>query len=253
MKLNTQLIFQGLTLAGHGINMFSGLVPAKYQPYVALLLALINAGLGWYAHYYNPDGTPAQAAWVAKLLILFLLLSVPTMAQSTDPFESGPPVQVTGAYSNVSTTTANGFEIEISRRFSQHFWGHLTYFEHATPGAKVAVAGPMYQYSLAHAFKNQSTFADLSKIDLFAKAGVGASHAEPCPTGGAPTCVDTINGRNPAFKFAFGVGGGFNYHVNNNLTVRPAEIEYFRTAIGGLTVKNYSQFISGLTVAFGRK
>lgn len=253
MTIKGHSITQILLMILHGINLFSGLVPPKYQPIVLFVIATLQGAVGVINHYYNPDGTTAKLPYVASLLILFLLLSgVPVMAQSPDPFESGPPVQVTGAYSNVSSSTADGFEIEVSRRFTQHFWGHVTYFEHAKPGAKVAVAGPMYQYSLAHVFKDKSAFADLSKIDLFAKAGIGASHAEPCPAGSSPTCVDLVNGQNPAFKIAFGVGIGLNYHIKDNMTVRPAEVDYFRTAIGGLTVRNYSQFISGLTVAFGK-
>lgn len=190
------------------------------------------------------------------LFLAFVLFGISTYGQAnppSDPFESGPPVTVMGAYSNTSSQTSQGYGVEVARRFTQHFWGHVTYFATAnTPGAKVGVTGPMYQYSLAHVFKGKSNFTDLAKIDLFAKAGVGASHAEPCPAGSSSTCVDTVGGKNPAFKFAFGFGGGFNYHVNDVLTVRPAEIEYFRMAIGGLTVKNYSQFVSGLIVSFGK-
>lgn len=65
MTVKMHLLYQGLTLGAHAVNLFSGVVPAKYQPFVSLALALVNAGLAWYNHYFNPDGTPAQAAWTA--------------------------------------------------------------------------------------------------------------------------------------------------------------------------------------------
>ena len=57
MKVKMHVIYQGLLLVLHAINVYGGVVPAKYQAIVAAALAFTQAALGLYNHYYAPDGT----------------------------------------------------------------------------------------------------------------------------------------------------------------------------------------------------
>jgi hypothetical protein len=85
MTSKTHIIAQVLAMLLQVLNMASGVVPPKYQPYVMFGIAVVQAGMGLYNHYYNPDGTPAAVAYVAKLLLLFVLLSGAAMAQTPAP------------------------------------------------------------------------------------------------------------------------------------------------------------------------
>ena len=66
MKLSTHLLLQFLMLIVQYGNLASGLVPANTQKWVMLGVALAQAGLGWYNHNFNPDGTAAAVAYVKK-------------------------------------------------------------------------------------------------------------------------------------------------------------------------------------------
>ena len=62
------------------LNLFAGIVPPKYQPYVALAIAVVQAILAWYNHYFTPSG-----ARIVTGLLLALFLSSGTKAQTTSP------------------------------------------------------------------------------------------------------------------------------------------------------------------------
>lgn len=66
MKLSTNLIFQFAALVVQYGNQASGLIPVKYQTYVALAVGLAQALVAWRAHTVNPDGTPAEVGYVKK-------------------------------------------------------------------------------------------------------------------------------------------------------------------------------------------
>jgi hypothetical protein len=65
MKLSWNLVFQGLALVVQYGNQASGYVPPKYQPWIALVVGLAQAGIAWRQAHFNPDGTPATQAYVA--------------------------------------------------------------------------------------------------------------------------------------------------------------------------------------------
>ena len=67
-------VYQGLAVLLHAINLFGGVVPTKYQALVAFALALVNAGLGLYNHYFTPAG--------ARIAALFLLFLFPSFARA---------------------------------------------------------------------------------------------------------------------------------------------------------------------------
>lgn len=62
MKIGTNLFFQMLGMVLQYLNMASGSIPKKYEPLVALFLALGQALIAWRSHYYNTDGTPQEVA-----------------------------------------------------------------------------------------------------------------------------------------------------------------------------------------------
>jgi len=64
MKRWQNLLIQLVGLVGQAGNIYAGIVPAKYQPLVALGLTVAQGISAWYAHNYNPDGTPASTAFV---------------------------------------------------------------------------------------------------------------------------------------------------------------------------------------------
>lgn len=66
MKLSTHLIIQAIAMLVQAGNEYSSVIPDKYKPAVALVVGLGQAAVAWYNHNYNPDGTPAQVAYVKK-------------------------------------------------------------------------------------------------------------------------------------------------------------------------------------------
>lgn len=82
MNTKTHWIAQALATLLQVLNVATNIVPAKYQAIVTAAITVVQAGMGLYNHYYNPDGTPASVAYVVKLLLLFVLLSGAAMAQT---------------------------------------------------------------------------------------------------------------------------------------------------------------------------
>jgi hypothetical protein len=66
MKLNTHLVIQALLMIIQAGNAFSTVAPPNAQKYVALIVGLAQAGLAWYNHNFNPDGTPAEVSYQKK-------------------------------------------------------------------------------------------------------------------------------------------------------------------------------------------
>ena len=57
MNIKAHSIAQILATVLQGLNMFGGMVPAKYQPFVAFALTVVQGGIALMNHYYSPDGT----------------------------------------------------------------------------------------------------------------------------------------------------------------------------------------------------
>ena len=68
MKISTHVIFQLLAVVLQVLNFTSGVVPPHYQPYVMVVISVLQAALAAYNHYFNPDGTPAQSTPTAPLV-----------------------------------------------------------------------------------------------------------------------------------------------------------------------------------------
>ena len=103
MTNKVHLSIQTVAMILQILNALLGVVPDKYKPIVAGMIAAIQLIAGRIAHNSNPDGTPASVAYVAKLLLLCLLLAPMTMAQTPAP----PDVPI----SHVSiTATFTGYD-----------------------------------------------------------------------------------------------------------------------------------------------
>jgi hypothetical protein len=63
MKLSWNLAIQGLSTAAQGLNAVGSLLPPKYQIMATMTITLIQAISAFLAHFANPDGTPAAAAY----------------------------------------------------------------------------------------------------------------------------------------------------------------------------------------------
>lgn len=57
MKIGTHVIVQVLMTAVSIASVVSGLIPAKYQPFVVGFVSLAQGVIAWINHYYTPSGT----------------------------------------------------------------------------------------------------------------------------------------------------------------------------------------------------
>ena len=63
MTLFWNVIGQSVAMLLQVANQFSGAVPPKWQPGVALGVGILQAVGAFVAHFSNPDGTSARAPW----------------------------------------------------------------------------------------------------------------------------------------------------------------------------------------------
>lgn len=99
------------------LNLFGGIVPPKYQPFVAFAIAVVQAGLGLYNHYFTPAGARITAA-----ILLFLALCSPGFAQISAPAQqhfslSGSAVSFMGPNGSAPASIADGY-VNITKSWS---------------------------------------------------------------------------------------------------------------------------------------
>lgn len=97
-------VYQILATLLQGINFFGGVVPAKYQPFVAFALILVQGGLGLYNHYYTPAG-----ARIAATILLLLILCSPGFAQTQHFSLSGSVIGYLGPGGSTPSSIADGY------------------------------------------------------------------------------------------------------------------------------------------------
>src|SRR5437868_4696776 len=115
----------------------------------------------------------------AIAFMLFLGLSFSAVAQTPAPapspsdiFETGWTFSVSGGYTNLQNqATNNGFLTSAEVRVAKHWSGFLDQVSIGKPSAVGFLAGPSYEFSLAHVAK-KSSFIDISKFTIALKAGV---------------------------------------------------------------------------------
>jgi hypothetical protein len=64
MTLSWNLLFQGAALIVQYGDQATSIIPAKWHLPVSLAVALAQALVAWHAHNVNPDGSPAQVAYI---------------------------------------------------------------------------------------------------------------------------------------------------------------------------------------------
>lgn len=208
MTRTVHIILQALGFIISAGTMATSIVPAKYQPYVVLVVSAAQGALAWYNHNFNPDGTPASVAYVAKLLILFLLLSGSTMAQANPPTPSYSPlfsVSTQAVAVRIGGQTSPGTDAIGSFNLTPNW--QLQSDNVLAPGINFqgyygGVKG--YLSFLSKALEKTS----LADIKPYAHAMVGIVRNVPA-TGTAQQ------------HYSFSVDGGFDYQVNGTLSVGP--------------------------------
>lgn len=66
MKLSANVLIQMLALATQGINATQDFLPAKGKFWAMVALSAVQGVAAVVAHFANPDGTPAEAAYIKK-------------------------------------------------------------------------------------------------------------------------------------------------------------------------------------------
>ncbi|MFN7948364.1 MAG: hypothetical protein U0Z53_23635 [Blastocatellia bacterium] len=64
MKFSFNFFFQALAAIIQFGTQFGDFMPSGFRPWVALFVGLAQAAVAWRAHYFNPDGTQARAAYL---------------------------------------------------------------------------------------------------------------------------------------------------------------------------------------------
>jgi hypothetical protein len=206
MTVFMHLLYQFLLLIGQAVNLFGGIVPAKYQPLVAFVLGFSQLGLALYNHYYNPDGTSAKVAYIAKVVILCLLISGVAMAQTTPPAQivSQPWSLNTNVLSlpgNHQTIAASDSGLAFTPTPNLDIYDRNLI---STDGVlKVFSGGVNYRLAwLNKKIDNISPNVNFLRVQLFVTAGAGIDQVSLAGV--------TKN------HYAFTAGGGANYMLNTS-------------------------------------
>ena len=182
-------------------------------------------------------------------LVSIVMLALTCAAQTpppADPLESGWNVAINGNVSNVSNAaTNNGFQTSESLRVSQHWVARTDQFVTLAPSAVIVLAGPEYRFSLAHVLASSNFAVNAEKIEAFVHMGAGTARSEATAKDGTTTLSTA--------KFAYGIGGGFDFKISDTVTVRPLDLTYVRASMlqnGGQVLGNHLQFAAGLGLRF---
>jgi hypothetical protein len=205
MTVNMHMIYQAVLMLGQLLNLVSGMVPAKYQPFVALGIGLIQAFLGWYAHHYNPDGTPSTVAYVAKVVLFCLLVSGIAKAQTAptpSPLLSASTQAVAiriGGQTVPGTDLVGSFNLTTNWLLETHnILAPSINFQRYTGGVKT------YPAFLAK---------PLAKTSL--------SNVQPCIEADAGIVRNVPAVGSATQHYTFSVSGCFDYKVNDRLSLGP--------------------------------
>lgn len=69
MNSNLHALIHGILIvaqmiAAADVTKYLSFIPPKWAGLAMVIIAGIQGAVGWYNHYYNPDGTHASTPWV---------------------------------------------------------------------------------------------------------------------------------------------------------------------------------------------
>jgi hypothetical protein len=62
-------LIQAVAMLTQIVNAMGSIFPPKYQGFAAVAIAAVQAIVAAIAHYFNPDGTPAELPWITPKTI----------------------------------------------------------------------------------------------------------------------------------------------------------------------------------------
>lgn len=240
MSKLTHGLLQALGVVIQIVNLSFSIVPAKYQPLVAAVVAAAQAALALWNH--APGAGIPQARKTFPLLLIFgLLLCGPrSQAQGTLP---GWNVAINGNFLNVTNAaTNNGFASVEAVRVANNWDLRADQLTLTSPaGGTIALFRAEYRLLLSSLLK-PNQYVNTSNFEPFLNLGGGIANSN-----------DASGSTN---RPAFTVGAGFDYLVGATgmFTLRPLDVSYVRASIlqgGGQIIGNHMQLMSGLGVRIG--
>lgn len=211
MTATHTIIVQVLLWLGAAGSQLTSVVPDKWKPVVLGLVALASILQAKLAHKWNPDGTPASVAYVAKLLILFLLLAGPTMAQTPAP---SPVVSVSTQALGIKLggQSVAGVDEIGSFNLKGKWWlqGDFVQFSSACSTC-AAVSGQLYLGGpkvYPSFLEKEAEAIGLKGVAPYLHGGIGVYRNAPT-TG-------------PTQQHIAGMGdAGFDYNINGTVSIGP--------------------------------
>lgn len=200
------IIIQALIWIAGGGSTLTGYVSPKWQPVILGVCALASILQAKLAHKWNPDGTPASVAFVAKVLLLCFLLGGVAMAQTPAPApqpifsisQQAVGIRI-GGQTVVGSDSIGSFNVTKNVQLqSDNLLAPANNYQGYFGGVK---------YHLSF-LDNQLAKTNLSSIKPYVHAALGVVRNVPA-TGSAQQHYGAM------------VDSGFDYSVNNTLSFGP--------------------------------
>jgi hypothetical protein len=241
MSKLTHGLLQALGIVIQIVNLSFSIVPAKYQPVVAALVAAAQAALALYNHTPAAGQNTASKSLPMLFISGLLLLCAPrSQAQGTLP---GWNVAINGNFLNITNAaTNNGFASVEAVRVANNWDLRADQLTLVSPsGGTIALFRAEYRFLLSSLLK-PNAYVNTSNFEPFINVGGGIANSN-----------DASGSTN---RPAFVVGAGFDYLVSSTgmFTLRPLDISYVRASIlqgGGEIIGNHLQLMSGIGVNIG--
>lgn len=213
MTRTVHTILQVLGFIVSAGTMATDFVPTKYKPYVVLTVSAAQGALAWYNHNFNPDGTPSSVAYVAKLLILFLLFGSATMAQ-TAPATHTQTLNISIGASALGLTNSKQADAGTDIVLNFNLKGKLDLRSDniLSPGPGLQFYGGGFQYPL---LESQLAKTNLKGLQPYVTGSVGIDRIVPA----TPTPPSQSH-------IGFLAGGGLNYKNSSGIVVNLVEVRY---------------------------
>jgi len=223
------------------VNLSFSLVPAKYQPLVAAIVAAAQAALALWNHSTASSSQSAAKSLPVLVISGLLLVCGPrAWAQGALP---GWNVSINGNFLNVTNAaTNNGFASVEAVRVANNWDLRADQLTLTAPaGGTIALFRAEYRFLLSSLLK-PNQYVNTSNFEPFFNLGGGVANSN-----------DVSGSTN---RPAFVLGAGFDYLVGATgmFSLRPLDVSYVRASIlqgGGQIIGNHVQLMSGIGVNIG--